>query len=227
MFFLSKKKYQLDNDVCVSKPKKFTAENTRLVYTFPRSIDFRDMCLPTNDQRKTPHCVGYSVSGYLEVEYWRRFHIPLQFPANKIYEEAKKIEGNNEEGTTIELGFDAAKKLNYFCGDVKTVEPWKANIKFQIHKYGICCGAFQVTDEWYDVGSRSGIIQSKRKPKILGGHAVLICGYNDDGIYIQNSWGYQEWGKYGFAILPWDMVKTQMVYGVVIDNLSMKLIESF
>lgn len=225
MFFFSKKKYKLDADVNVSKPKAFTAESTKLSYYYPRSIDFRDMCLPTNNQGKTPHCVGYAVAGYIEVNYWKMFHIPLQFPADKIYQKAKELENNNEDGTTIEYGFRAAKELNYFSGDIQTFEPWKANVKFQLHKYGICCGAFQITDEWYDVGNRTGMIQSKRNPEILGGHAVLVCGYNDDGIYIQNSWGYDDWGKYGFAILPWEMVQKQMVYGVIIDNFSTHLFE--
>lgn len=39
----------------------------------------------------------------------------------------------------------------------------------------------------------------------LGGHAVLICGYNDDGKYfiVRNSWG-SDWGDNGYFYQPYD-----------------------
>ncbi|MCU1531640.1 MAG: hypothetical protein JWO49_1211 [Arthrobacter sp.] len=37
----------------------------------------------------------------------------------------------------------------------------------------------------------------------LGGHAFSIVGYNDVGFLVQNSWG-EEWGKGGFATLPYE-----------------------
>lgn len=37
----------------------------------------------------------------------------------------------------------------------------------------------------------------------LGGHAFAIVGYNDLGFLVQNSWG-EDWGKGGFATLPYD-----------------------
>lgn len=37
----------------------------------------------------------------------------------------------------------------------------------------------------------------------LGGHAFAMVGYNDVGFLVQNSWG-KEWGKGGFATLPYD-----------------------
>lgn len=213
-------KCQLDN-IGINKPSTFTADSVLSLskYKFPRVIDSRDLCLPTNNQGDTPHCVGFSVAGYLEVEFWKRYHYPKQFPAHDIYKSAKEIEQDSNDGTTIELGFSGAKKLNLFDGEIKTFEPWIDNIKFQLHKYGIFCGAFEITNEWYDISWFSGKIKIYRKPEILGGHAVLVCGYNDDGIYIQNSWGYNSWGKYGFAMLPWELVQKQLIYGVVIDNI--------
>lgn len=37
----------------------------------------------------------------------------------------------------------------------------------------------------------------------LGGHAFALVGYNDAGFLVQNSWG-PEWGKGGFATLPYE-----------------------
>jgi hypothetical protein len=36
-----------------------------------------------------------------------------------------------------------------------------------------------------------------------GGHAIVIVGYDDRGLWVHNSWG-PEWGVEGFAILPYD-----------------------
>lgn len=210
------------NDINVSAPSNTAQSVLELTkYKFPRIIDSRELCLPTNNQGVTPHCVGFSVAGYLEVEYWKKYHYPKQFPADDIYRSAKQLDPSSEDGTTIEFGFLGAKKLNLFRGDIKTFEPWEDNIKFQLHKYGIFCGAFLITDEWYDISWFTGQIKKHRKPKTLGGHAVLVCGYNEDGIFIQNSWGYNSWGKYGFAILPWELTKNQLAYGVVIDNIEL------
>jgi hypothetical protein len=47
------------------------------------------------------------------------------------------------------------------------------------------------------------VITRTASSKAMGGHAFCIVGYNDVGFLIQNSWGSQ-WGKGGFATLPYD-----------------------
>lgn len=39
-----------------------------------------------------------------------------------------------------------------------------------------------------------------------GGHEVLVVGYDESGVTIQNQWGI-DWGRNGFATLDWDFVK--------------------
>ncbi|WP_436535825.1 IPT/TIG domain-containing protein [Actinoplanes sp. HUAS TT8] len=41
--------------------------------------------------------------------------------------------------------------------------------------------------------------------KSLGGHAVVILGYNATGVQIENSWGTR-WGADGWATLSWDFI---------------------
>ena len=36
---------------------------------------------------------------------------------------------------------------------------------------------------------------------ILGGHAIVLCGYNKDRIIFRNSWG-ADWGTNGYGTLP-------------------------
>lgn len=39
--------------------------------------------------------------------------------------------------------------------------------------------------------------------KLIGGHAVAVVGYDDEGFIIKNSWG-REFGTGGYAILPYN-----------------------
>ena len=41
--------------------------------------------------------------------------------------------------------------------------------------------------------------------EIIGGHAMCIVGYDEEGVTIINSWG-AGWGKKGFAKLGWDVM---------------------
>jgi hypothetical protein len=58
---------------------------------------------------------------------------------------------------------------------------------------------------WYrlfmpDVASR---IERRPGDADKGGHAFVIVGYDDDGLWVHNSWG-PEWGSEGYALLPYD-----------------------
>ena len=191
-------------------------------YRFPNFIDHRDFCLPTNNQRNTPHCVGYTIAGYFEIEYWKKTHIPKQFLADKIYQVGRETLADSISGTKLEYCLHGLKSSKYYDGQTILFSSGiyiEETIKSFIHTYGQAMMAFQITDEWYSLNSKA-IIKEKKRPKNLGGHCVLCCGYNMDGIYIQNSWGYQKWGNYGFALVPWSLVMKQFRYGIVINNLS-------
>ena len=191
-------------------------------YRFPNFIDHRDFCLPTNNQGVTPHCVGYTVAGYLEVEYWKKTHIPKQFPADKIYQIGRKTLADSISGTRLEYCLRGLRDLGCYNGNCILFSSGiyvEEAIKSFIHTYGQVMLAFCITDEWYSLSSKY-IIKEKKRPNKLGGHCVLGCGYCKEGIYIQNSWGYQKWGNYGFAIVPWNIVYKQFGYGIVIDGLS-------
>lgn len=65
---------------------------------------------------------------------------------------------------------------------------------------GILVASANVHDGWSRV-TRSGAIPSARA--FLGGHAFAIVAYDQDGFWIQNSWG-ASWGKGGFGHLSYD-----------------------
>ena len=51
-----------------------------------------------------------------------------------------------------------------------------------------------------------------------GGHAVIICGYDQEGVYIQNSWG-RTWGFKGFCLMKWEDVLKTLIYVAYIDGI--------
>ena len=60
--------------------------------------------------------------------------------------------------------------------------------------------------------AKTGVIQMPRaKEQVLGGHAIVIVGYDDEQKRVKfvNSWG-AGWGDHGFGYLPYDYVTKYM-----------------
>jgi len=195
------------------------AENTLVTdprFVAPRRIDHRDYCIQTSNQSQTPECAAYSTAGFIEVKNWMKNHYPEQVNPDPIYNEAKKLDDDNSPGTSLDNACQAAFNLKLITGSLNFVEDDINSIKFAIHTNLVMIGGLMITDEWNYVNTKTGLIPNyEDKAKQIGGHGILICGYDDNGIYIQNSWG-SNWGLYGFAILSWAQVEKQFSYGVVI-----------
>lgn len=46
---------------------------------------------------------------------------------------------------------------------------------------------------------------------------MVAVGYDQQGAYIQNSWG-TGWGSKGFGILPWDAFMQELIYCCYLQN---------
>jgi len=184
----------------------------------PRKIDSRDMLLTSSNQGQTPHCVGYSTAGYCEFIHWKIQHYPEQIDGDAIYAEAKKLDGSpNINGTWPKFGVEAAINLNLIKGKGKYIPSTRKDIQFALHQYGVCIAGLMITTEWNQVEKKTGMIIDLGNQAVKrGGHAILLCGYDDQGVYIQNSWG-TEWGLYGFGMLRWSQFDKQFMNGMVIE----------
>jgi hypothetical protein len=69
-----------------------------------------------------------------------------------------------------------------------------------IAEVGVLYATASVHEGWEDVGSDGKIPQSART---LGGHAFAIVAYDDEGFWLQNSWG-TDWGMGGLARVSYD-----------------------
>lgn len=188
----------------------------------PATVDLRDYCLPTQNQGEKPWCAAYAATGFSENIMWRKNDIPniLSISPETIYTYAKKHDGMpNADGTTLNAALESLIDQKCFDANQCSVKILRtiSNVKYAIHKYGCCVVGMNVTKEWYRCNANKSTISGSKGIEYLGGHAVLACGYLRDGLIIQNSWG-PEWGDYGFALITWEEVNREFIYGAVIDN---------
>lgn len=200
--------------LCRMMEKNFL--KTAADFQAPRKIDNRDMCLASNNQGNVPRCAGYATAGYCEFQHWKNQHYPKQFDADAIYLKAKTIDGiPHENGTYLWAAIKAATELNLIKGEGRTIQPKKLDVQFAIHQYGVCIAGFMITEDWNYVEKTTGIIKNTPGAGKIGGHAVLIAGYDSEGFYIQNSWS-ADWGICGFGIIGYDQFSSQIMSTMVV-----------
>lgn len=190
-------------------------------FSAPNQIDSRDLCTITEDQQKTSKCAAYTASQYAENIRWRLEGFPSTIDMNQIYDYAKSIDGFTGEGTTLVAVAKALLNFKHLPGteeNIKIINNNINDIKYAIHKYGVVMTAFNITEEWFTLNQSNPVLYIDSPSRSVGGHAVLGCGYNNEGLFIQNSWG-SKWGSYGFALIPWKKVEQQFLYGCTITNI--------
>lgn len=192
----------------------------------PLKIDNRQQCSMPDNQGSTPHCAAYSICNIIEALIWKKTGKLIQLNADQVYAKAKQIDNDiGTDGTYLECAIKAAIQLGGFgrqSEDVKIGFLYnnKSDIIIQqikrfIHKYSFLHAGFVIDDGWYKVTNEDYII--KRGTINYGGHALVVCGYDQTGVYIQNSWG-KNYGAKGFVVLPWELVKEQLMYCCYIEN---------
>ena len=185
----------------------------------PSRIDLRDYCTPTEDQGAKPWCAAYAAAQWAENIKWRLTDSPPNYDPAPIYRFAKSIDGDPQgDGTTLQAVLEYVRR-NIFSnpgGKVMTIRPTRLAVRYAVHKYGCILGGFDIDSSWWGVKKDTPIITGKGAAH-QGGHAVLICGYDKQGVWIQNSWG-TKWGEWGFAKIPWDVFDSEFMYGAILSR---------
>ena len=88
----------------------------------------------------------------------------------------------------------------------------------------VLCGIKLFDSVYSDEVKNSGIINySEEYDKILGGHCIILVGFDDSKKYYRfiNSWG-STWGDKGFGYLPYDYIKNTRLSNefYIIKNIS-------
>ena len=192
----------------------------------PLKIDNRQLCSVPNDQGSTPHCAGYSICNIIEALIWKKTGKLIELNASQVYARAKQLDGDlNSDGTYLECAIKAAMELGGFGSQSKNIkigflynqrnDMTVQQIKRLVHKYDFLHAGFMIDDGWYKATNEKYIIE--KGSRSCGGHAVIIAGFLPEGVIIQNSWGKQ-YGAKGFIVLPWSLVKEQLMYCCYIEN---------
>lgn len=192
-------------------------------FSAPKKLDLSGYCTPVENQGNLPYCAAYSASSFAENILWRKNHFHEDIDPVPLYKYAKTIDGDPKgAGTYLECTLEALLHYKYFdpiACKIKTFggKPYGSNtgiddMKFAIHRYGICMAGFAITSEWFS--PRGNIIRGSSSAASQGGHAVVVCGYDDadGGVFkIMNSWGNM-YAENGFVYITYKEFEKEFIY---------------
>jgi len=174
------------------------------------------------NQGSEPKCVAFSSASLKMHQEFKEHKKYYTFDPHWLYAECKKLDGiPNEDGTYIRV----ALKIMQDRGYLAKAERYKLkdDTNFKIEKYVRLRSKQQIKEAVYHVGPvlfgiivDEGIYSPVRgvvpepRGKTLGGHAMIIVGYDDKkkceksrgAFLVKNSWG-KEYGSKGFIWLPY------------------------
>jgi hypothetical protein len=184
----------------------------------PAWIDSRGYCLATDDQGATSMCAAYSAAGLVEVVEWRRSGVPKTVNPLPIYAEAKRLDGNDQPGTTLQHAVEAVRNLALFSDLTPFTTTRLSSFRdciFAMHRQAVCLLGFEIDAGWNKANTATGWIAEGGDR--LGGHAVLGCWASvEDGIGFQNSWG-RDWGVQGFGRMTRGQFDRSFLGGMAVD----------
>lgn len=205
----------------VGRLPSFGAALSARKFVAPLRVNSMFYCTKTEDQGSKPWCAAYAAAQWAESIRWQIHNAPEDIDPTWIYQYAKSIDGDPYgDGTTLTAVLEALLAKKVFDPSVCAVKVLQPNIddfKFALHKFGVVLGGFNITSEWYQLNPKKTYVCNPSNRQFQGGHAVLVCGYDENGLYFQNSWGTR-WGDNGFGGISWECAKTQLLYGSVLTN---------
>ncbi|OGR53521.1 MAG: hypothetical protein A2049_02005 [Elusimicrobia bacterium GWA2_62_23] len=207
----------------------------------PRAVDWRDnggnFVTPARQQGGCGSCWSFAMTGALESYVLRKRNTPgadLDL-SEQVYVSCSSV-GSCKGGVLFPLfllreGLPPESAYPYIeangsCADAKPgwegqahkidgwgmVSPSLSKIKAALAHYGPLPTSMQVYSDLLDY--KSGIY-TRVGGKRLGGHAVLLVGYNDEEEYfiVKNSWG-TDWGENGFFRIDYSQMHSLVVFGL-------------
>jgi hypothetical protein len=203
--------------------------NTKIEIKERKVVDLRSKFPEVYDQGKIGSCTANSLCSIFEYDSMNNFRgsrLFLYYNERLLINETDKDEGAYLKDGIISLkrfGIAEENDWKYLIENVFIRPPEevyrKAKNNFVIDAINIK-GTLETIKEWIDknepiatgipifsnfISNKTGIIGLPSKTdKYLGGHAVVICGYDDyqERFIVRNSWG-KHWGNNGYFYLPY------------------------
>jgi len=191
---------------------------------------------PVYNQGSTPSCVGYASAGVKTDEEFIQHGEEYTFDGLWLYKKCKKVDGiPNQAGSYPRIALKILQEMGIRqntipCKKTKPDSFWKIKayyrvteedtdetIKQIIFQYG----SLLIGSTWYSSWNSVKEVFPDPGNAISGGHAYRVCGWNEVGWVVVNSWGKLLWGIKGMATMPYDMFRSKVIFGDVwkiIDN---------
>ena len=212
----------------------------RMLSKPPKLIDLRDLCSPVEDQGDIGSCTGNAIVGALEVWQNKRDGSFKDLSRLFVYYNEREYEGTvgQDAGAFVRDGMKVVSKIGvpeesfwpYTMSYLTKPSP-EAYADAALRKFvkyyavqSIIAGKRALADKVpFTVGftvfesfmsdevARTGVMPMPvAGDKEVGGHAVLVVGYDDaKKHYIcRNSWGV-DWGDKGYFYMPYDYLKNK------------------
>lgn len=207
-----------------------------IVNNLPSKVDWRPEMSSVKNQGSEGSCAGHSGVAIKEWMEFKDYGMRINLSERYLYENAKKISGDNE-GTTlvaiakvlIDKGVCEELYWKYVSGKVGyplpgadenasqyKIEPiytrivTEQELKACLVKSPVNIGV-KIYKNW-DRIKINGIIPNpticEKIKRTLGGHAIILCGYNENTkLYtFKNSWG-TNWGDKGYGHISFKEMK--------------------
>ncbi len=188
------------------------------------------------NQKNEAACTGFAVAAAINILY-QRADRDIVVSARMLYEMARRNDewpGESYHGSSLRGAINGWKNMgvceediwpyrigankgeltikkarnarNNTIGAYYRLRPVISDFHTALNETGVIAVSAKVHKGWND--AKGGIIKYYKKSN--GGHAFIIVGYNNNGFWIQNSWG-KNWGDNGIALWSYeDWVKNVM-----------------
>lgn len=183
----------------------------------PKKYSYKKYLPEVINQGSRPICVPCSVSAYIN---WNKNletgdnHHDNKIDLSQIYK-SRTTEGNNGMTFKDALHFLRHEGVKTENGTFKIKRYAKIGsiiqLKQAIVMNGPCVGGLPVYNEHID-----NFWEECYNCNFLGGHAISIVGYNEEGFIIRNSWG-KGYGSEGYSVMPYDDFGAFMEIWTVVD----------
>lgn len=97
---------------------------------------------------------------------------------------------------------------------------WKSNVKGAIDSGFPIVFGIEIFDDFYNMPYWLEAKSYKATGKSLGGHAMVIVGYDKDFVIVENSWG-KSWGNDGLCAISWEILARDGMEGWVATEIKM------
>lgn len=152
----------------------------------PNEYTLRDI-LPVQNQGNIGACVSYVATEMLNFYSLQRNFV-FKPDWTEFYYDRKNKE---YDGMMPREAFEIMVNDGRIKSFAKINNP--LSLRYSILSHGPALLALIARSENYDFWNGSSV---------LGGHAVACVGYDNEGLILKNSWGY-EWGNGGYTKLPY------------------------